>query len=181
MMEEKLYFAYGSNINLEQMAVRCPNARPVRPVILDNYRLAFRGNAGYCGVATVIPARGEKVYGLLWKITPDCERALDRYEGYPHLYGKEQITVRDKDGGSHKVMAYIMTHEYSRDPAEPSESYFRGIVRGYQANGLPVRALFEAVQRIRIEMDEHDTKPLYQLNFDNMRKPKPYRKNTPER
>ena len=25
-MAERLYFAYGSNINLEQMAVRCPAA-----------------------------------------------------------------------------------------------------------------------------------------------------------
>jgi len=40
-MDEQLYFAYGSNINLEQMAVRCPAATPVCPVALDNYRLAF--------------------------------------------------------------------------------------------------------------------------------------------
>lgn len=28
-MEETLYFAYGSNINLEQMAHRCPDAQIV--------------------------------------------------------------------------------------------------------------------------------------------------------
>ena len=27
-MTERLYFAYGSNINLNQMAVRCPAAQP---------------------------------------------------------------------------------------------------------------------------------------------------------
>ena len=89
-MKEQMYFAYGSNINIGQMACRCPAATPVCPVVLDNYRLAFRGGGG---VATIIPAEGEKVYGLLWKLTPVCEQALDQYEGYPRLYVKEQVTV----------------------------------------------------------------------------------------
>ena len=41
-MAGKLYFAYGSNINLGQMEQRCPAARPVCPVILDGYELRFR-------------------------------------------------------------------------------------------------------------------------------------------
>ena len=36
-MAERLYFAYGSNINLEQMAVRCPAAQVVGPAVLDGY------------------------------------------------------------------------------------------------------------------------------------------------
>ena len=43
-MAEKLYFAYGSNINLKQMAYRCPDAHMVSPIILENYELLFRGN-----------------------------------------------------------------------------------------------------------------------------------------
>ena len=79
-MEERLYFAYGSNINLKQMKHRCPNAKVVGPVTLDGYRLTFRGS----GVATILPCEGRKVEGLLWKLTLACERALDYYEGYPH-------------------------------------------------------------------------------------------------
>ena len=33
----ELYFAYGSNINLEQMACRCPDACVVGPVFLEDY------------------------------------------------------------------------------------------------------------------------------------------------
>ncbi len=44
MAEGKLYFAYGSNINLDQMAQRCPDAQVVGPVTLENYELLFRGN-----------------------------------------------------------------------------------------------------------------------------------------
>ena len=43
-MEEILYFAYGSNINLEQMAHRCPDAQIMGPVTLENYELQFRGS-----------------------------------------------------------------------------------------------------------------------------------------
>jgi len=181
MMEEKLYFAYGSNINLEQMAVRCPAATPVCPVVLDNYRLAFRGNGGYNGVATILPAEGNKVYGLLWKLTPSCEQSLDRYEGYPHIYYKEQVTVRDKDGKRYPVMVYIMGREFCLDPAEPSQHYFAGIVQGCKQNGIPVRPLFEAVQLTHIEAEQTERPPWHQLHFDNITKPRHRKKNGPER
>ena len=50
-----MYFAYGSNINLDQMAYRCPAAQVVGPVVLEGYELLFRGNASGNGVATIKP------------------------------------------------------------------------------------------------------------------------------
>ncbi len=93
-MEQRLYFAYGSNINLDQMKRRCPGAVPIMPVVLNNYELSFRGMGG---VATILPKEGAKVHGLLWDLTPACEHSLDRYEGYPRLYGKETVTVKGKE------------------------------------------------------------------------------------
>lgn len=152
-MEEKLYFAYGSNINLDQMAARCPAARVVGPVVLEDHELLFRGNAGGNGVATIAPKPGSRVHGLLWHITPDCERSLDRYEGYPHLYSKEPVTVQDKSGQKITVMAYIMTGgEWWRDPALPSADYYGGIADGYIRNGLPVSALELSVRNARDEI-----------------------------
>ena len=103
-MPETLYFAYGSNIDLEQMARRCPAAQVVGPATLENYELAFRGS----GVATIVPKKGGVVHGLLWSITPLCEQALDRYEGYPRHYTKELVAVRGADGREASVMAYVM-------------------------------------------------------------------------
>ena len=40
-MEENLYFAYGSNLDLEQMAQRCPDAEIVGPVRLGKLRTAL--------------------------------------------------------------------------------------------------------------------------------------------
>lgn len=94
-MENTMYFAYGSNINLEQMAYRCPDASVVGPVTLEGWELLFRRG----GFATIAPKEGEQVTGLLWSITQSCERSLDRYEGYPRFYNKQMVTVRDSNSG----------------------------------------------------------------------------------
>ena len=153
-MPETLYFAYGSNIDLEQMARRCPAAQGVGPVTLENYELAFRGS----GFATIVPKKGSVVHGLLWSITPLCERALDRYEGYPRHYTKEPVTVRGEDGREAFVMAYVMAEEWSRQPALPSETYYGIIQRGFEENGLPVSSLEDARDRtIRALREERKT------------------------
>lgn len=77
--EEKLYFAYGSNMNLNQMEFRCPDAEAVDTVRLEGYRLTFRMNGGRRGVAAVLPEEGSHVDGVLWKISGQdgnfCSRA----------------------------------------------------------------------------------------------------------
>lgn len=53
---ERLYIAYGSNLNLEQMARRCPTAEVVGKTQLHNFRLMFRGKG--TAVATVEKQEG---------------------------------------------------------------------------------------------------------------------------
>lgn len=138
-MENTMYFAYGSNINLEQMAYRCPDAQVVGPVTLEGWELLFRRG----GFATIAPKEGEKVTGLLWSITRSCERSLDYYEGYPRFYNKQMVTVRDSEGRSLSVMAYIMDERF-REPMLPSDSYYHGILEGYRQNGMPTEPLKKA-------------------------------------
>ena len=85
--KERLYIAYGSNLNLDQMKHRCPTAEIVGTAELKNWRLWFRGG-GHSAVATIERERGFKVPVLVWRIQPQDELALDRYEGWPHLYRK---------------------------------------------------------------------------------------------
>ena len=122
-------------MNREQMAYRCPNATILRVVRLEGYELEFAGMAGN-GVATIRPKEGSYVDGVLWKITPKCERGLDFYEGYPHFYGKEMLTVKDRLGENHQAMAYVMNEPYCRSPATPAKSYLQGILDGCDEHGL---------------------------------------------
>lgn len=142
-MENTLYFAYGSNINLEQMVYRCPDASVVGPVVLEGWELLFRSNSRGNGVATIAPCEGGRVHGLLWRITPECEQSLDIYEGYPNLYDKTEVTVRDRTGQEFVVMAYEMTNLW-REPSVPSIYYYQVILEGYRQNGLPTAALKRA-------------------------------------
>ena len=59
------YFAYGSNLSVEQMAVRCPDATNPRPATLDDHDWLINER----GVATVDPFRGSKVHGVLWQVS----------------------------------------------------------------------------------------------------------------
>ena len=59
-----LYIAYGSNLNMPQMANRCPTAEVVGASQLKDYELLFRGSRG-SAVATVEPKEGSTVPVLL--------------------------------------------------------------------------------------------------------------------
>ena len=148
-MENTMYFAYGSNINLEQMAYRCPDASVMGPVTLEGWELLFRRG----GFATIAPKEGEKVTGLLWSITPECERSLDYYESYPRFYDKRMVTVRDGEGRSLSVMAYIMDERF-REPMLPTTDYYEGILEGYRQNGLPTSELKKAWDHVVQEVHQ---------------------------
>lgn len=153
MHDTRLYFAYGSNINLEQMAYRCPDAKVIGSVTLAGYELTFRGRTDGSGVANIEPKEGASVPGLLWRITPKCEQALDRYEGTPRLYVQQDVTVRDAEGREYSVMAYVMTGLF-REPALPSPFYFQGIRDGYAQNGMDEKPLEDALMQCRAEVSD---------------------------
>lgn len=69
----KYYIAYGSNLNLEQMARRCPTAKVVGSTTLKNYRLMFRGGS-HTAVATVERSQGDEVPVLIWRLQPRMRR-----------------------------------------------------------------------------------------------------------
>jgi len=141
-MNKTFYLAYGSNLNLEQMAHRCPTAKPVGPVVLKDYQLLFRGGHGGA-VATVEPFKGKSVPCLLWEITPADEAALDRYEGFPFLYRKENIKVQ-LGKKNIETMVYIMNE--GRPLGTPSCYYYSVILDGYKSAGLDTVTLKQAVQ-----------------------------------
>lgn len=133
-------------MNLDQMEYRCPDARVVETVRLEDHRLAFCGRPAGNGVATIFPEEGSQVEGVLWEITPECEQSLDRYEGYPYLYGKETIRVRNKAGMQMDVMAYVMNAPYKETLASPSRLYLNGILEGCRQNGIPEKPVRNAVR-----------------------------------
>lgn len=139
----KLYIAYGSNLNLPQMAFRCPNAEVIGKSELKDYELLFRGSR-HGAVATVEPKEGSFVPVTLWKISQMDEAALDRYEGYPHFYDKQIMDV-ELDGKTVSAMIYIMTPGY--EFGIPSDYYADVIRKGYESAGFDTQVLEDAINK----------------------------------
>ena len=97
------YFAYGSNMDEEQMKDRCPSAELIGKVLLKHYKFELDSE----GVATIVPCSNSKVEGLLWRINEDDEQSLDRYEGVNYgCYRKETIELLH-EGYIYNALAYI--------------------------------------------------------------------------
>ena len=136
--EERLYIAYGSNLNLPQMEKRCPGATVVGTSEVRGYELLFRG------VATIEPRENASVPVLLWKISPQNEKALDRYEGWPHLYRKENMEV-EIEGKNVSAMVYVMND--GRQAAMPHSGYYHVIAEGYQTAGMDEHVLEHVLEQ----------------------------------
>ena len=131
-MSRKEYFAYGSNLNFEQMAYRCPEATAVGIAKLDGYELAFRR-----GYLTILPKEGASVEGLIWSVTDHDESQLDCYEGYPTFYDKETMTV------------YTMNAPY-RDQLLPVSSRYNAVVlQGCLDAGISPQQFYDADEKYR--------------------------------
>lgn len=115
------YVAYGSNLNKQQMSIRCPDATVVGTGMIRNYELVFRGSHRNGAVATIEPKEGSTVPVAVWNISRYDEVGLDYYEGFPTLYGKQNFQVKMTDGSVITAMAYVMTP--GRDFGKPSERY----------------------------------------------------------
>ncbi|MCM1578454.1 MAG: gamma-glutamylcyclotransferase [Ruminococcus sp.] len=139
-MERKIYFAYGSNLNHEQMSRRCPDAVFIGATFINDYTMTFKGDS--VGVADIIPQKGSRVPVGIWSITEADERALDRYEGFPRLYSKRKIRAYYV-GKTVEGMVYVMAAD---KPVQlPSEAYFNVILQGYLDCGIDTAAFFEFV------------------------------------
>ena len=142
-MKRRYYLAYGSNLNIRQMQMRCPFAKPVCDITLEGYELLFRGCNG-SAVATIEPKNNSNVPCALWLISAKDEDSLDIYEGWPRLYRKETVSVQF---GKRRinVMAYIMNDGH--DIAMPGMGYLHTILDGYKDFGLNVAALDTALKK----------------------------------
>ena len=136
----KYYLAYGSNLNQQQMVLRCPTAEAVGQTVLPNHTLLFRGSQRNA-VATLEPNKTSSVPVLVWCIEPADEDALEIYEGVPHLYRKEYVMV-ELDGKPIEALIYMMNEGFAL--GQPNCDYYTTILQGYQQAGFDTSVLKRA-------------------------------------
>ncbi len=123
------YIAYGSNMVEEQMAFRCPDAKLIGTGWLEKTRLEFYLHATVEHTAS----KSDRVPVAVWEISQRDEKSLDRYEGFPSYYTKEERLVTMRDGNKVRGMVYIMN---LIRPQPPMQHYYQGIRDAYEKLGL---------------------------------------------
>ena len=144
-MEEvsgELYFAYGSNLDAEQMRQRCPTARGVGRARLPGHHLAFShwSTRWRGGAADVVRETGAAVWGVVYAMGPDDFARLDRFEtGYERV----QLEV-EADGGKLGVTSYAVL---DKGRFAPHPEYLEKMLRWGARWRLPGDYLAEMLER----------------------------------
>lgn len=150
-----LYFAYGSNLDWQQIKRRCPSASFFCIAMLLNYRLEFTHYSDVehrkCWVADIVPADKENVWGVVYRLDEADIGNLDKNEGYKpqrakNSYLRKEIMVY-KDGNkefpitawTYEVMDKILKNN------KTSETYKQQIINGADLWHLP----FDYIEKLK--------------------------------
>lgn len=139
----RVTFAYGANLCSAGMRQRCASARPLGAAHLDDWRFTITRD----GYASIVPAAGSTVHGVLWQIAPRDEEALDAFENVASgLYRKLHMPVTGTNGPV-RALIYVAR---SRTSGRPRRGYLDQIVLpAARAWGLPHAHLCELESWLR--------------------------------
>lgn len=147
---KRYYLAYGSNLNIRQMALRCPTAKPVGTAVIEDYELLFKGSKTG-SYLTIEPKAGAEVPVAVWSVELADEERLDVYEGFPAFYYKTEFDLPVNYFSGKKVVrkAFVYIIHEERPLGLPSGSYVRTCLEGYSNFGFDESILFKALNNSR--------------------------------
>lgn len=131
-------FAYGSNMNQEQMQSRCPSSYKIQNYRLENFQFNFpRFDEEYGGgVAGIIPQKDAYVEGVIYFLSNEDLRRLDGFERVDYgEYKREKIANLKIDQKDIIVDAHIACVQDGY-PFKPPQFYADKILAGAKENCL---------------------------------------------
>ncbi len=152
-----LYFAYGSNLDCRQMRDRCRSSRFISIARLEGHRLAFSRKSinRKCGVADVVEASRESVWGVVYEIADGDVARLDIDEGfragratnsYERVF-KEVVLVDFGGGRAVRVETYVAKPQ--PQPPLPNRAYMEQVISGARFWNLPAQYI-ERLERVEV-------------------------------
>lgn len=132
------FFLYADNLNPSQLKRRAPEHKPIGKAYLPDHTVQFcRWSSQWrCGLPSVIPSPGEKVWGMIFEITDEDQKLLDEFEGdvpegaFHHV---EVTVITDNDEKT-------LVTTYAANPIgkfKPKEHYIEWVVKGLKHWKLP--------------------------------------------
>ncbi len=145
---KRYYAAYGSNLNLEQMKLRCPDAKAIGTAVIEGYELLFKGSKTG-SYLTIEPDIKSQVPVGIFEVSPADEKALDRYEGFPVFYYKKEmkLPVKLANGKTKKMKVFVYIMDESRPLGLPTRAYVETCDQGYRDFGFNTKLLDKALER----------------------------------
>jgi gamma-glutamylcyclotransferase (GGCT)/AIG2-like uncharacterized protein YtfP len=146
------YFAYGSNMAEAVMARLCPGHRYLGVAELPGYRLAFtrRSIRTSSGVADIVRADGQSVWGTLYELEDEHLARIDVKEGNGWAYRRTQVRVRlgagARDAREQDAHVYAVVAPESAE-IRPSSQYLSGLLDAAHDRGLPAAYVAELAAR----------------------------------
>jgi cation transport regulator ChaC len=139
------YFAYGSNLDPEQMQRRCPGHLVVGRALLRDHRLIFPlySNNWGGGVASIQHHHGAITWGMVYDVTAEHLRTLDGFRGVGdqhNLYDRVSVTVeleRPDDGSIPRRVRCETYIAHPSNPSPPARRYLDAILKGARHYRLP--------------------------------------------
>ena len=141
------YFAYGSNLNWQQMQRRCPSAKFVCAARLSDYQFGITRHSRLrdCGTANVFPAKGREVWGAVYDVS---DADLIVMDGFEDGYRREMLPVYPIGNGDGPIVALVYVAAIEPNVPLPSAEYKRLILEGakHWQLPLPYLAILEAIE-----------------------------------
>lgn len=129
-----IYFAYGSNMNTNQMNNRCLNGfEKISNGKLLNYEFGF-DKSGY---ANIREFNDKIVFGVIYKLTKSCLNNLDQYEGYPDHYNRRIVKIQNIYDNQF-IDSYVYIESKDQFNGNANQSYLDIILNGAIENELPI-------------------------------------------
>jgi gamma-glutamylcyclotransferase (GGCT)/AIG2-like uncharacterized protein YtfP len=134
-------------MNKAQMAERCPGCKFLKRACLEDFRYFYdkHPDSKTGAKANIAPCAGHKVWGALFEINGNHLASMDHHEGYPKLYQREVVAVKDDEGQSYEAWVYFRKPQ---KPAKPSEQYLEIVKQGAIDSGLPEEYIKNVTEKI---------------------------------
>src|SRR4029077_16071477 len=135
---QRAYFAYGINMDRDEMAYRCPRATLRGTATLDGHRFVINRE----GVATLVPSSRSLVYGVLWNLTPVDEVALDLFEGVDEGFYEKQVILAGQNGREYAALIYLAANS---SPGRPRPGYLETVCDAARSHRFPATYVADLV------------------------------------
>ncbi len=130
-----IYFAYGSNMDREQMLSRTPGTRVIGIGALPHYALAFTrwSRSWNSATADILPEKGKQICGVLYDLTPEDLKRMDKFADYPTSYVRQDVWV-ETDGERLPALTYVAIRQ---GVFLPSKAYMAKMIQGAESHQIP--------------------------------------------